>query len=339
MSNQVTRRDILQGLAAIGGTSLLATGATSALAQAGKPAAWPTKPIRVVVPFNAGGATDIIARTIGEALAKRVGQPVVIDNRAGAAGILGTDAVVKAPADGHTLLVSLSTSMLINQFLYTKLPYNPQKDIALVTQIAAAPVTLVVHPSVPANNMKELLAYVKANKGKLSYGSWGVGSYAHLAGAYMSKTMDADMTHAAYKGEAPMIQELIGGQLQMCFSSALNTKPFIDSGKLKAIGVTGKERMDILPKLPTIHEQGVTDDAYAIYGWVAMGAPAGVPKEIVDQLYGHLREIAKDPKVLERTVGAGFMPLMNSPQAFRENYQRDMPIWKALVEEAGAKLD
>ncbi|EDO25406.1 predicted protein, partial [Nematostella vectensis] len=139
------------------------------------------------------------------------------------------------------------------------------------------------------------------------------------------------MTHAAYKGEAPMIQELIGGQLQMCFSSALNTKPFIDSGKLKAIGVTGKERMEILPKLPTIHEQGVTDDAYAIYGWVAMGAPAGVPKEIVDQLYGHLREIAKDPKVLERTVGAGFMPLMNSPQAFRENYQRDMPIWKALT--------
>jgi tripartite-type tricarboxylate transporter receptor subunit TctC len=320
MSNPVTRRDILQGLAAIGGGSLLATGATSALAQAGKPAAWPTKPIRVVVPFNAGGATDIIARSIGEALAKRVGQPVVVDNRGGAAGILGTEAVAKAAPDGHTLMVSLSTSMLINQFLYTKLPYNPQKDIALVTQIAAA-------------------AYVKAKKGKLSYGSWGVGSYAHLAGAYMSKTMDADMNHAAYKGEAPMIQELIGGQLQLCFSSALNTKPFIDSGRLKAIGVTGKERMEILPKLPTIHEQGVTDDAYSIFGWVAMGAPAGVPKEIVDQLYGHLREIAKDPKVLERITGAGFMPMMNSPQAFRENYQRDMPIWKALVEQAGAKLD
>ena len=243
----IKRRSVLQGMAALGSTGLLGT----ALAQTGK-AAWPTKPIRLVVPFNAGGATDIIARTVGEALSKRIGQPVVVDNKGGAAGILGTDAVAKAPADGHTLLLTLSTSMLINQFLYTKLPYNPQKDLALVTQIAAAPVTLVVHPSVPANNMKELLAYAKSHKGKLSYGSWGTGSYAHLAGAYMSKTMDADMVHVAYKGEAPMIQELIGGQLQLCFSSALNTKPFIDAGRVKAIGVTGTQRMDILPKVPTI---------------------------------------------------------------------------------------
>ena len=331
---EMNRRALLQGAAALGTTSLLGTAA----AQAGK-AAWPTKPVRLVVPFNAGGATDIIARTVGEALARRIGQPVVVDNKGGAAGILGTDAVAKAPADGHTLLVSLSTSMLINQFLYTKLPYNPQKDFALVSQIAAAPVTLVVHPSVPASNMKELLAYVKANKGKLSYGSWGTGSYAHLAGAYMSKTMDADMTHSPYKGEAPMIQDLIGGQLQLCFSSALNTKPFIEAGRLKAIGVTGRQRMEILPQVPTIFEQGVQDDAYSIFGWVAMGAPAGLPKEIVDQLHAHLREIAKEPKVLERIAGAGFMPMMNSPQEFQQNYQRDLPIWKALVEAAGARLD
>ena len=330
----IKRRSVLQGMAALGSTGLLGT----ALAQTGK-AAWPTKPIRLVVPFNAGGATDIIARTVGEALSKRIGQPVVVDNKGGAAGILGTDAVAKAPADGHTLLLTLSTSMLINQFLYTKLPYNPQKDLALITQVAAAPVTLVVHPSVPANNMKELLAYVKAQKGKLSYGSWGTGSYAHLAGAYMSKTTDSDMVHVPYKGEAPMIQELIGGQLQLCFSSALNTKPFIDSGRVKAIGVTGKQRMDILPKVPTIFEQGVQDDAYSIFGWVAMGAPAGIPKEIVDQLSAHLREVAKDPKVVERIAAAGFLPMMNSPQEFQQNYQRDMPIWKALVEAAGARLD
>ena len=330
----IKRRSVLQGMAALGSTGLLGT----ALAQTGK-AAWPTKPIRLVVPFNAGGATDIIARTVGEALSKRIGQPVVVDNKGGAAGILGTDAVAKAPADGHTLLLTLSTSMLINQFLYTKLPYNPQKDLALITQVGAAPATLVVHPSVPANNMKELLAYVKAQKGKLSYGSWGTGSYAHLAGAYMSKTTDSDMVHVAYKGEAPMIQELIGGQLQLCFSSALNTKPFIDSGRVKAIGVTGKQRMDILPKVPTIFEQGVQDDAYSIFGWVAMGAPAGIPKEIVDQLSAHLREVAKDPKVVERIAAAGFLPMMNSPQEFQQNYQRDMPIWKALVEAAGARLD
>jgi len=334
MGTNFNRRDVLQGLAALGGSSLIG----QAAAQSAKEA-WPNKPIRIIVPFNPGGATDILARTVGDALSRRVGQPVVVDNRGGAGGILGTDAVAKAAPDGYTLLVSLSTSMLINQFLYAKLPYNPQKDITPITQIAAAPVTLVVHPSVPASNMKELLAYVKAHKAKLSYGSWGVGSYAHLAGAYMSKTLDADMTHVAYKGEAPMIQDLIGGQLQLCFSSALNTKPFIEAGRLKAIGVTGKQRMDILPQLPSIYEQGVQDDAYAIFGWVAMGAPAGMPKDLVDALYGHLREIAKDPKVLERTVGAGFMPLMNSPDAFRENYQRDMPVWKALVDEAGAKLD
>lgn len=330
----MNRRNILQGLAALGGGSLLGP----AMAQAGK-MAWPTKPIRLIVPFNAGGATDIIARTVGEALSKRIGQPVVVDNKGGAAGILGTDAVAKAPADGHTLLLSLSTSMLINQFLYPKLPYKPQKDLALVSQVAAAPVTLVVHPSVPVNNMKELLAYVKSHKGKLSYGSWGTGSYAHLAGAYMSKTMDADMVHVAYKGEAPMIQELIGGQLQLCFSSALNTKPFIAPGRVKAIGVTGKQRMDILPKLPTIFEQGVQDDAYTVFGWLAVGAPAGTPSDIVDQLNAHLREIAKEPKVLERIAGAGFMPMMNSPDEFRQNYQRDLPIWKALVEAADARLE
>jgi len=330
----IKRRSVLQGMAALGSTGLLGT----ALAQTGK-AAWPTKPIRLVVPFNAGGATDIIARTVGEALSKRIGQPVVVDNKGGAAGILGTDAVAKAPADGHTLLLTLSTSMLINQFLYTKLPYNPQKDLALITQVAAAPVTLVVHPSVPANNMKELLAYVKTQKGKLSYGSWGTGSYAHLAGAYMSKTTDSDMVHVAYKGEAPMIQELIGGQLQLCFSSALNTKPFIDAGRVKAIGVTGTQRMDILPKVPTIFEQGVQDDAYSIFGWVAVGAPAGTPKDVIDQLYAHLREVAKDPKVVERIAAAGFLPMMNSPQEFQQNYQRDMPTWKALVEAAGARLD
>lgn len=318
---------------ALGGTSWLG----SAAAQTGKP--WPSKPIRLVVPFNAGGATDLVARTIGESLSQRVGQPVIIENKGGASGILGTDTVARAPADGYTLLLSLSTSMLINQFLYTKLPYNPQKDLSLISQIAAAPVTLVVHPSVPANNMKELLAWLKTNKGKASYGSWGVGSYAHLAGAYMSKSTESDMVHSAYKGEAPMIQDLLGGQIQLCFSSAQNTKAFIDNGRLKAIGVTGTQRMDILPNVPSIHEQGVQDEAYAIFGWVAMGAPAGLPQSIVDQLYGHLREIAKDPKVIERIQGAGFSTMMNSPQEFQQNYQRDLPVWKKLVEDAGARLD
>jgi len=302
-------------------------------------ASWPSKPIRIVVPFNAGGATDLLARTFAEALSQRIGQTVLVDNKPGASGGLGTAEVAKAAADGHTLLVSLSTSMLINQFLYSKLPYNPQKDLLMLSQIAAAPVTLVVHPSVPANNMQELLAYVKANKGKLSYGSWGAGSYAHLAGAYMSKSMQADMVHASYRGEAPMLQDLIGGQLHLCFSSALNTRSFIESGQLKAIGVTGLQRMQILPDVPTIHEQGITDDAYSVFGWVAIGAPMALPADIAAQLSAHIQEIAKEPKMIQRVTDAGFTLMMNSPEAFRENYQKDMPIWKRLVETAEAKLD
>ena len=331
-TSHFNRRTALQGMAALAGSSLLPHAAWAK-------SAYPAKPVRFIVPFNPGGATDIVARVLGESMSKRMGQPILVENKGGAAGMLGTDQVAKAPADGYTLAVSLSTSLMINQFLYTKMAYNPQKDLLMLSQIASAPVTLVVHPSVPANNMKELLAWVKANKGKVSYGSWGVGSYAHLGGAYMSKTTGADMTHVAYKGEAPMIQELIGGQLQLCFSSAQNTKSFIDSGRLKAIGVTGRQRMTVLPNLPTIYEQGVTDEAYAIAGWVAMAAPVGTPKEIVDQLYAQVRESSKDAKVQERIAGAGFLPLFTSPEEFAKAYAREMPVWKSLIELAEARLD
>lgn len=332
METSIKRRILLQALAALGGAPLLQA-ATHAQGKA-----WPTKPIRLIVPFNAGGATDIIARTIGEALSTRLGQPVVVENQAGASGIIGTNAVAKARPDGHTLLLSLSTSMLINQFLYDKLPYQPQKDLFMLSQISIAPVTLVVHPSLPANDMKSLLAYVKANRGKVTYGSWGVGSYAHLAGAYMSKSMDADMVHVAYKGEAPMLQDLIGGQIQMCFASALNTKPFIDARRIRILGVTGKSRMEILPEVATIREQGIADDAYSVAGWVAMAAPAAIPDAVVDILRRQLADIANEPEIRQKILAAGFEPLINTPDEFRSNYERDMPIWKSLVEQAGAKL-
>ncbi|MPM36960.1 hypothetical protein SDC9_83564 [bioreactor metagenome] len=247
--------------------------------------------------------------------------------------------MAKAVPDGHTLLMSLSSSMLVNQFLYSKLPYNPQKDIALVTQVSTAPVLLAVHPSLPVKNMKELLAYAKEHPGKLSYGSYGVGSYAHLAGAYISKITNSDMNHAAYKGESQAIQELISGQYQFGFLSAQNVKPHADTGRIKAIAVTGRQRMAVMPDVPTIYEQGVQDDAFSLVGWIAMGAPAGLSKDIIAQLYAHLLEVSKDPKVIERITGAGFAPMMSSPEQFRANYQRDVPVWKALVETAGAKLD
>lgn len=326
------RRQFIAATAVAAGSSLIGLPAWAK-------ASYPSKPIRFIVPFNPGGATDIVARVLGEAMSKTLGQPIIVENKAGASAMLGTDQVAKSAPDGYNVVLSLSTSLLINQFLYSKMAYNPQKDLLMLSELASAPVTLVVHPSVPANNMQELLAWVKANKRKVSYGSWGVGSYAHLGGAYMSKTMDADMSHVAYRGEAPMIQELIGGQLQLCFSSAQNTKPFIDNGRLKVIGVTGKQRMGVLPNVPTIYEQGITDDAYAIAGFVGMALPAGTPKDVVDTLSAALQAASQDPKVKERIEGAGFLQVFSSPEEFAKTYAKAVPVWKSLIEVAEAKVD
>ncbi|KQP20614.1 tripartite tricarboxylate transporter substrate binding protein [Pseudorhodoferax sp. Leaf267] len=301
--------------------------------------AWPTRPIKIIVPFNAGGATDAVARMLADKLTARLGQPVIIDNKGGAGGIIGTDAVAKAAPDGQTFTVSLSTSLLINQFLYTKLPYNPQKDLALVSQLAIAPVTLVVHPSVPASNAAELRKYIQANKGKVSYGSYGIGSYAHLAGAFMSQSLDADMAHVSYKGEAPMVQDLLGGQIQMAFSSAQNTKPHIDAGKLKVIGTTGDKRMAVLPNVPTLAEQGMNDDAYRIVGWVAMAAPAKTPTEIVHRMAKEITAVFEAPDMRERIANLGFDVVAGTPEAFAAAYKKDAPVWEKLVKASGAKLD
>ena len=217
------------------GAAALAAATTCTGTAAWAQAAYPNKPIKVVVPFAPGGATDVLARVLAEKMAVGLGQPMVIDNKPGAAGIIGTDAVAKAAPDGYTLLLGLSNSMLTNQFLYTKLPYSPEKDIAPIYQIAIAPLVLVAHPSVTASTGPELLKYVVANKGKVAYGSYGTGAYPHLAGAYMSLTQNADMSHVAYRGEAPMVQDLLGGQIQIAFASALQAKPHIEAGKLKAL--------------------------------------------------------------------------------------------------------
>ena len=320
---------------------LLVLGATSAtlLASGVRAQAYPGRAIKLIVPFNAGGATDIVARLIGDKLSTRLGQPVLIDNRGGAAGILGTDAVAKAAPDGYTFVLSLSNSLMTNQFLYDKLPYNTQRDLALVSHIASAPVTLVVHPSVTANNGPELLQYMANNKKKLSYGSWGVGSYAHLAGSHMSLTQQADMVHIAYKGEAPMLQDLIGGQLQMAYASAAGSKPHIEAGRLKIIGVTGLKRMIALPNVATLNEQGLRDEVYSIAGWVGMAAPANTPKDIIQRISQEVQSICETQEVTDRISAMGFTVTAGTPEAFAASYKRDMPIWEKLVKQSGAKLE
>jgi tripartite-type tricarboxylate transporter receptor subunit TctC len=300
---------------------------------------YPSKPIKMVVPFPAGGATDVLARVLGEKMAAGLGQPVIIDNKPGAAGIIGTDAVAKAAPDGYTIVLSLSNSLLTNQFLYEKLPYDTQRDLTLVYQIALAPLVLVVHPSVPVKTGPELLKYVSTNKGKVAYGSYGVGAYPHLAGAHMSLTQNADMNHVAYKGEAPMLQDLIGGQIQMAYASALVAKPQIEAGKIKAIGVTGDRRMSTLPNVPTLAEQGMKDEAYRVTGWLAIAAPANTPKPIVQRIADEVRKATQQPDVQAKVAGMGFELKDSSPDAFAAAYKQERPVWERLIKQSGAKLE
>ncbi|MDT7522251.1 tripartite tricarboxylate transporter substrate binding protein [Rhodoferax sp. TBRC 17198] len=333
MTTPIPRRTLVTALVAA--TALATLGhAGTALAQS-----WPSKPIKLIVPYAAGGATDITARAIGEKLSARLGQPVLVDNRGGAGGVTGTDAALKSPADGHTLLLSLGTTMLINQYLYEKLPYNPQKDQALITQIALAPVVLLVNPQLQVSNAPELLAYIEKNKNKVAYGSWGMGSYSHLAGAWLSDKLKADMNHVPYKGEAPMLQDLVGGQFQMAFASLQSARPYIDSGKLKALAVTGGQRMDALPKVSTMAEQGIKDEVFQVTGWLGMSAPAKTPPEVVARLGTEVQAILALPDVRDRILQMGFIPVGSSPEQFNAQFKKDAPVWERVVKVSGATLE
>ena len=319
---------------------LCATASVAALCmQAQAQNAYPNKPIRMVVPFAAGGATDVLARVLGQKMSAGLGQPIIIDNKPGAAGIIGTDAVAKAAPDGYTIVLGLSNSLITNEFLYEKLPYDTQRDLTLVYQVAMGPLVLVVHPSVPVKTAPELLKYVAANKGKVAYGSYGVGAYPHLAGAHMSLTQQADMNHVAYKGEAPMIQDLIGGQIQMAYASALVAKPHIDAGKVRAIGVSGERRMAALPNVPTMAEQGLKDEAYRVTGWLAFAVPAKTPKPIVDRIAEEVRKASQQPDVRERIAAMGFELKDSSPELFAAAWKQERPVWERLIKQSGAKLE
>ncbi|NRF67038.1 tripartite tricarboxylate transporter substrate binding protein [Aquincola sp. S2] len=318
----------------------LAAAATAGLATpAAHAQGYPSKPVKIIVPFAPGGATDILARLLAEKMAPKMGQPVLVENKPGAAGIVGTDLVAKSPPDGHTIVLGLSNSLLTNQFLYEKLPYNVERDLTLVSQIAVAPLLLIAHPSIPANNAGELMQYIGKNKGKLSYGSYGIGAYPHLAGAHMSDVANGDMSHVPYKGEAPMVQDLIGGQIHIAYASALQAKPHIEAGKLKVLGVTGENRIATLPNVPTMAEQGLKDEAYRLTGWLAIAAPANTPKPVLQRLADELRAACEQPDVKARIVAMGFDVRANTPEQFAAVYKRELPVWQRMVKQSGAKLE
>jgi tripartite-type tricarboxylate transporter receptor subunit TctC len=319
----------------------LASGAAASglplLARA-QQAAFAKRPIKVMVPFAAGGATDVIARVLGERMAKTLGQSVIVDNKPGAAGLIAGEAVVKAAPDGLNVLLGTTTTMLTNKYLYKKPPYDSLADLLPLVRVCTAPICLVVTSDVPVKDMKEFMAWIKANKGKLSYGSYGIGSHGHLACAALSQLADADMTHVAYKGEALMVQDMLGGNVKMGLGSMIALKPHIDSGKLRALAVTGNRRVPLLPQVPTFAEAGLKSDALNLVGWLAMAAPKALPADIAQQWAKAANEAVASREGKARIIAAGFVPVDNDTvAAFGKDWQREGPIWGKLLQQAGVE--
>lgn len=314
------------------GAGVLAAVALPHQAIASSVDSFPSKPLKAIVPFSPGGPTDTIARTTATSLSAALKYPVVVENRAGAAGIIAGDVVAKAVPDGHTLYIGSATTMLSMQFLFKKIPFDPQNDLVPVSRLCLAPSLLVVNSDLPVRNVQELLDYARMQKGKLSYGSFGIGSLGHLALATLSQLADADMTHIAYKGEAPMTQELLGGAIKIGMASVLSLKQHVASGKLRALAFTGSHRTPAMPDIPTFQELGFKEEALRISGWVGVATTGDTPSDIVNKLGAAVRIAQQQPEVKNQIMNAGFVPLTDdTPQRYRQDWLNELEIYKRLL--------
>ena len=318
--------------------ALLAAAAGSALGPFALPtraASWATKPVRIVVPYPPGGSSDIIARLISQPLSEALGQPVVIENRAGANGNLGTDAVAKSAPDGHTLLLCDVGALAITGSVYTKLPFDPSRHLTGVTMLAYSPHMLVVHPSVPASTLPELVALSK--KSPLNFAVTAIGSAPHLAGVAVERATGANWQYIPYKGGSQAIQDTIGGQAQVLMNGMLATLPHVQSGKLKAIAVSKRSRMALTPQLPTIAESGVP--SFESGTWQGVLMPAGTPAAIVQALNAELIRIIRSPEIRARLVAQGAEVVTMAPPEFKQFFDAERTRWAKVVTEAGVRLD
>ena len=307
------------------------------LAAAAQGAAdFPNKPIRIVVPFPAGGATDAAARLVATQMSEAWGQPVVVDNRAGAGGNVGSDIVAKSAPDGYTLVMGVTGSHAINTSLYSKMPYDPLVDFVAISQVAVVPNVLVVHPSVPASNLAELVALAKKEPGKLDYASLGNGTAAHLGMEMLKAAAGIDVTHVPYKGSAPVVSDLIAGQVQMMVDGLPSSLPHVKAGKLRAIALTSLHRAPALPDLPTIAE---TYPGFYADAWSGLFAPKGTPQPVVDKLSAEVQRILKLPDVREKLAALGAEPVGSTQAEFTAHVRREIDKWAKVVKASGAKVD
>ncbi|HTL25332.1 MAG TPA: tripartite tricarboxylate transporter substrate binding protein [Burkholderiales bacterium] len=310
---------------------LLAAVATSAFAQG-----YPSKPAKVIVPYPPGGPTDIVARVVSQKLSDQMGQQFIVENRPGAGGNIGAEAVAKGPADGYTLLVA-TTAHAINPSLFKSLGYNLMKDFAPVSQLTSGPLVIVAHPSLPAKNVQELIALGKAKPGTLNYASSGNGQSTHLSAELFATMSGIKMNHIPYKGSAPALTDVMGGQASLMFDTMLSAMPHVKNGKLKAIAVTSAARSPAAPDVPTVAESGLP--GYEAIAWNGLLVPAGTPTDVVAKLNAELKKALDAPEVKDRFSAQGFGAAWNTREAFAKFIQSELDKWAKVVKVSGATLD
>jgi tripartite-type tricarboxylate transporter receptor subunit TctC len=315
----------------------LALGFASVNAKADE--TYPNRPVRIIVPFSAGGPTDIVGRVFAQKLSELLGQQFYVENKVGAGGNIGADQVAKAPPDGYTLLVATVSTHAINPGLYSKMPYDPIRDFAPVAHVGITPTTLNVHPSIPAKDVKELIALMKENPGKYTYGSSGLGSILHLCGEqFKALAGGLQIQHVPYRGSAPMMGDLVGGQISMAFDGTPTALPQIQSGGIRAVGAGMAERMRALPELPTLQEQGLK--GFECYTWNAILAPAGTAPAVVDKLAGAIKVALDDPNVVKRLQDAGVDPMFGrGPKETMDFLKDELAKWAPIIKLSGAVVN
>jgi len=322
------------------GRRLLAASAMILGALAWQPAAaqaFPAKPVRLVVPFAPGGINDTVARVVGDKMAQELGQPVIVENRAGASGTVGAAYVAKSAPDGYTLLVSSTGPIVMAPSLYKNLGYKPQQDLVPIAQLSANPTVLVVHPDVPAKTLPELMALAKSSAGKLSYASVGSGTAPHLAAELFKSSAGLDIVHVPYKGGGPAVIDLLAGRVDMMFDAVSTFLPYVKAGKLRAIAVGSQIRSPALPQLPTMAETGLP--GFEVASWVGLFAPAGTPPAAMERLTSAVTKAVANKQVQEAISAQGVIPSVSTPQAFAAAIATETPRWSSVIKQLGVTVD
>lgn len=298
---------------------------------------FPSKTIRFLVGFAPGGSTDIVARLIAQEMAKNVGQQVVVDNRPGAGSAIAAELTAKAPPDGHTIFACTTGVFAIMPFLYSKLGYNHERDLVPVTQTGSLPYIIVLHPSLPARNVKEFIALAKARPGQISFASSGIGTASHLSAEYFRNEAKLELLHVPYKGTGNAMADLLAGQVVLMFDQPVSSLPHVQAGKLKVLGITSLKRFQTLPEIPTVAEQGLA--GFEAISWAGVCAPGGTPRPIVDRLYHEIAKVLKVPEIRNRLLRDGIEPVGSSPEQFLQHTRSEAAKWGKVVRDAKVKVE